>query len=120
MNKYHKEIGFLPCHVSDAKGLIADLKWRKIAFSSHALQELGQELEAVKIGRFLLDYDLKFEDIFELAYNAEKLEKLGFRVNLGEKDVIFILSREKRIITLWTNNKEDKHYTLNHANYCKV
>lgn len=120
MQKYHKDIGFLPCHIADAKGLIADLKWRKLSFSGHSLQELGQEAEAVKIGQFLKDYDLNLEDVFELAYNDGKLEKIGFRVNLGENDVIFILSREKRIITLWTNNKEDKHYTLNHANYCKV
>lgn len=120
MQKYHKDIGFLPCHVSDIKGLIADLKWRKLSFSNHALQELGQEGEAVKIGQFLRDYDLNFNDVFELAYNAGRLERVGFRVNLGKRDIIFILSREKRIITLWTNKKEDKHFTLNHANYCKV
>ena len=120
MQKYHKDIGFLPCHVADAKGLINDLKWRKISFSRHSLKSLSDELEAVKIGRFLIDYDLNLNDVFELAYNAGKLEKIGFRVNFGENDIVFILSREKRIITLWTNKKEDCHYTLDVTKYCKV
>lgn len=120
MEKYHVSIGFKDCHIKEAQALIDTLQEQKIRFSIHSLQELGQEREAVKIGRFLLDYDLNLNDVFELAYNAGKLEKLGFRANFGEIDVIFILSREKRVITLWTNKKEDKHFTLNTANYCKV
>jgi len=120
MQKYHRQIGFLPCHEAEAKGLIASLKWRKISFSRHSLQSLKDELEAVKIGRFLLNYDLNFNDVFELAILDGKLEKMGFRVNFSDFDVIFILSREKQVITLWTNKKEDKHFSLNSLKYCKV
>lgn len=120
MEKYHVSIGFKDCHIKEAQALIDTLQEQKIRFSIHSLQELGQEREAVKIGRFLIDYDLNLNDVFELAYNDGKLEKIGFRVNFGENDIVFILSREKRIITLWTNKKEDCHYTLDVTKYCKV
>jgi hypothetical protein len=120
MEKYHVSIGFRPCHVQQARGLIDTLQSRQIRFSTHALQELGFERDAVKIGQFLKDYTLNFNDVFELAFNAGKLEKMGFRVNFSENDIIFILSREKKIITLWTNKKDDCHYTLDITKYCNV
>jgi len=120
MFKYHKEIGFLPCHIGECKILINDLKFRKIRFSFHALQSLKDEREAVKIGRFLKDYSLKFDDVFEIVVYDGIIQKMGFRVNLGENDVCFIVSRDKLIITLWTNKKDDKHYTLNKNNYAFI
>jgi hypothetical protein len=120
MEKYHVSIGFRPCHVQQARGLIDALQSQQIRFSIHALEELGREPVAVKIGQFLKDYALNFNDVFELALNAGKLEKMGFRVNFNENDVIFILSRDKKIITLWTNKKEDCHYTLDVTKYCNV
>jgi hypothetical protein len=121
MNKYHVKIGFPIERIKEAETLIFRLQSRKIRFTFHALQELSAEAEAVKIGQFLLNYRLNFSDVFELAINeAGKLEKLGFRVNYAENDVIFILSSEKMIITLWTNDKKDFHKTLKTALYCKA
>lgn len=120
MEKYHKEIGFLPCHVKEAQTLIEALQGKRIAFSSHSLKELNKEKDNVKIGQFLVNYCLNWNDVFELAFNAGKLEKIGFRANFNEKDIVFILSRDKMIITLWTNNKNDGHFTLNKNNYVYV
>lgn len=120
IKKYHSSIGFLPCHVGEAKGLLSDLKYRRFSFSVHSLQELGQEREAVLIGRFIKDYQLNFDDVFEIAIYNGRIEKIGFRLNFGENDVIFILSREKEVITLWTNSAKDNHKTLNTNLYCHV
>jgi hypothetical protein len=120
MEKYHKEVFFPSCFIGEAKGLIADLKYRKLSFSFHALQELGKESEAVLIGQALKDYSLNFDDIFEIAIDKGIINKLGFRVKFSENDIIFILNREKNIVTLWTNNKNDCHYTLNNTKYCTV
>ena len=121
MEKYHVLKGFKPCHVIQAEALIEALQARKIRFTSHALQELSAESEAVKIGQFLLNYRLNFSDVFELALNeAGRLEKLGFRVKFAENDIIFILSSEKSLVTLWTNSKFDCHKTLNLSLYCKA
>jgi hypothetical protein len=120
MEKYHVLKGFKLCHVIQAEALIEALQARKMRFSFHALQELSAEAEAVKIGQFLLNYRLNFSDVFEIAENNGKIEKIGFRVKFAEKDIIFILSSEKSIITLWTNSKFDCHKTLNLSLYCKA
>lgn len=120
MNKYHKDIGFRPCDIGAVKWLLCDLEYKKMRFSFHALQELAKEKDAVKIGQVLKDYRLNFNDVFEIAEHNGKIEKLGFRVNFGEKDIIFILSSEKTIVTLWINDKFDNHKTLNKSFYCKV
>ena len=120
MEKYHKDIGFFPCHVREVKALIDALKCRRLSFSVHSLNELAKESDAVLIGRFLKDYTLNFNDVFELAYDAGRLEKIGFRVNFGENDVVFIVSRQKVIITLWINDKKDLHFTLDITKYCTV
>jgi hypothetical protein len=120
MQKYHVSIGFKDCHVKEALLLIEALKYRRLSFSFHALQELGKEREAVQIGVFLKDYQLDFNGCFEIAIDKGRIDKLGFRVKFSENDIIFILSRDKRIITLWTNKKEDCHYTLDYTNYCTV
>ena len=121
MEKYHVLKGFKPCHVIQAQSLIEAMQARKIRFTCHALHELSAEAEAVKIGQFLLNYKLNFSDVFELAINtAGRLEKLGFRVKFAENDIIFILSSEKSIVTLWTNSKFDCHKTLNLSLYCKA
>lgn len=120
IEKYHVLLGFKDCHIKEALSLIEALQGERMRFSFHALQELGAESESVKIGQFLRDYSLAFNDCFEIAVDYGRIEKLGFRVNFAEKDVIFIINREKSIITLWTNEKKDNHISLNPANYCNV
>ena len=120
MNKYHKEIGFLPCHIGEAKGLIASLTYRKLSFSTHSLIELGKEIEAVRIGQALVNYQLNFDDCFEIAVDNGRIKKLGFRIKSGEFDIIAIISREKSLITVFINQASDNHKTLNPLNYCKA
>jgi len=120
MVKYHKNIGFYPCHEAEAKSLIASLFYRKIAFSSHAVNELMVEPQAEKIGRYLYLYTLNFDDIFEIVIDAGIIQKMGFRIKFDEnRDIIFIMNREKMVITLWTNDKNDIHKTLKKDLYCK-
>jgi hypothetical protein len=120
MLKYHKDIGFSNERISEAKELIQALNNMKIGFSIHALQELNKEAEAVYIGQALRDYRLNFNDVFEIAIDNNIIKKLGFRVKFSHNDIVFIISRSKIIITLWTNKKDDLHFTLNKSNYAEV
>jgi hypothetical protein len=120
MYKYHKEIGFYSTDVIKAKELINTLNNRKLSFSTHAIQELTRESQAVQIGIYLRDISLNFNDVFEVVIDNDKIEKLGFRVKFNEKDIVFIISRNKCIITIWTNNKGDKHFTLDKNKYCSI
>ena len=120
MEKYHVLKGFKPCHVIQAEALIEALQARKLSFTSHALTELARERQAEAIGKALINYRLNFADVFELAIESGNVKKLGFRVKFNENDIIFILSREKAVITCWTNSAKDLHYTLNKSLYCKA
>jgi hypothetical protein len=117
MLKYHKDIGFLPSDVIKAESLINRLQGVKLSFSKHSLAELSKEREAVKIGQFLLSYEPKIVDMFELVKEGDFIVKLGFRVKFNQNDIVFMLSQDKTVITVWTNKREDLHYTLDKKNY---
>lgn len=119
MIKYHKEIGFKAEDKEKALVLIDKLQGFNYSFSRHCLGELRQEAEAEGIGKAILAYSLNFDNVFELALDNGKIEKIGFRIPFKDKDIIFILSRNKTIITAWTNKAEDLHYTLNKNNYAR-
>ena len=119
LKKYHKDLDFEACHVKEALTLIEALQGMRLSFTSHALQELLREGQAEAIGKALKEYRLCFQDVFELAFYGEKLQKIGFRVKFTEKDIIFILSREKAVITCWTNSEKDTHKTLKTWLYSK-
>jgi hypothetical protein len=120
MIKYHKSIGFKDSDVIQCKVLLDRLNQRPVKFSSHALTELSQEAEAVTIGQRIKDYTLSFNDVFELAIDSDRIEKIGFRIPFNDKDIVFILSKDKLLITSWLNKKEDIHFTLNKSFYAIV
>lgn len=120
MEKYHVSIGFPPLLKSKALNLIDALQGEKIRFSFHSLEELLKENDAVRIGIFLKNYRLDFNNVFEMVENNGLIEKLGFRVNFGKNDIIFILSNDKTILTAWLNSQFDNHNTLKKELYCNV
>lgn len=119
MIKYHKILGFKAEDIQKAENLIKSLKNRAFRFSSHCLEELTKESEAESIGKAIISYSLALNDVFELALENGIIEKIGFRIPFKNRDIIFILSKNKVIITAWTNKAEDLHYTLNKNNYSK-
>ncbi len=118
--KYHKEFGFNESDILKAQALIEALKNRAFTFSRHCLFELLKESEAEKIGQALKDYKLKWDDVFELQIENDQIIKMGFRLPFNAKDIVFIISKEKYLVTAWLNNKNDLHFTLNHALYAKI
>jgi hypothetical protein len=119
-NKYHKEIGFKDSDIILAKNLINLMNSQKIKYSYHAIEKAKKESNFVEIGQFLNSYCLNFNDVFEIVTENNSIKKLGFRVNLKENDLVFILSAEKIVITLWINQREDIHVTLKKELYCLV
>lgn len=120
MIKYNKDIGFKDSDIIQCKVLIDRLNQSQVKFSFHALQELSLEKEAVTIGQRIKDYTLSFSDVFEIAIDNDRIEKIGFRIGFNEKDIVFIISRDKLLVTVWMNKKEDFHITLNKSFYAIV
>jgi hypothetical protein len=120
MIKYHKEIGFKREDVILAQVLIDRMKDRQFFFSKHSLRQLREENEAEAIGQRIIGYSLCWDDVFELAIDNGRIEKIGFRIPFKDRDIVFIVNREKIIVTLWTNDKKDVHFTLNVSNYAMI
>jgi hypothetical protein len=118
--KYNKDFGFNNTDILKAQNLIEALKNRPFTFSKHCLFELLKESEAEKIGQALKNYQLKWDDVFELQIDNGQIIKIGFRIAFNTKDIIFIISKEKSIVTAWLNNKNDLHFTLNPAHYARI
>lgn len=56
--------------------------------------------------------------IFEYWKDGANIEKLVFRASFDTKqDLIFVLTQDKRILTVYFNQKQDNHKTLNPSNY---
>jgi hypothetical protein len=118
--KYHKDIGFKRDDVILAQSLIDRLKDRPFIFSKHSIGQLREENEAETIGKRIIGYSLNWADVFELAIDNGKIEKIGFRIPFKYRDIVFIINRDKVIVTLWTNDKMDGHFTLNPLHYADV
>jgi hypothetical protein len=120
MLKYHKDLGFKRDDVILAQRLIEALKGKPFIFSKHCLIELLKESEAENIGRSIKDYILKWDDVFEVVTSEGRILKIGFRILFNDKDIVFILSNDKTILTAWLNNVKDGHFTLKASNYVRV
>lgn len=115
--KYHKELGIPQDIKVKTKALIQILNCVNVTISNHAKEALRSEKDVAGINNALENYTLVYGDVFEIV-DIGYIEKLAFRIAFNEeKDIIFVISNNGIIITLWTNNKEDKHFTLNKMAY---
>ena len=117
--KYHKVLG-IPENVKiKAKDFTRQLSAFKMGFSSHALEALQDESEKEAIREAIFNYRASYADVFEVVEYGH-IEKLGFRIPFNDRDIIFIVNSWGKIVTIWTNSKNDLHNTLNAANYAKA
>jgi hypothetical protein len=120
MYKYHKQIGYNPQDIKALISLCENLNTRQFKITSHAINQIKDKgLPIESIGLFLKDYKINYNDIFEYKKD-DFIKQIGIRKNLNSQwDIILILSSDKSIITLWFNNANDKHYTLNVNEYSR-
>lgn len=114
---YHKAIGIPKDIKFKVKDFICRLSNRKLVLSEHAKEALSEERYSQAIIDRINAYSLTYSDVFEVVEYGE-IEKLGVRFNLNnDVDIVLIVNCYGRIITLWTNNINDTHKTLNKVVY---
>jgi hypothetical protein len=114
--KYHKALG-IPDNVKfKVKDLLRRFKNIRFSMLYHAEQALYDERDIAGIKKRLAEYIPSYSDVFEVV-EFGYIEKIGFRISFNEKDIVFIVNSYGKIITLWTNNREDKHFTLRKEAY---
>jgi hypothetical protein len=63
---------------------------------------------------------LNTEDIFEYYTTDGEIEKVCYRMSYDYYDYILVVSKDKRIVTIYINSKDDTHEGLNKSVYATV
>lgn len=119
MQRYHKQVYFPIAHNQAITALVAGLNAKDWSYSQHCLDNLDNRDIGYKkaILEFIKDLEIKEESIFEYYYN-NGIEKIVCRIPFDNMvDIILVISNSKNIITIYTNDNFDKHYTLNKGLY---
>ena len=119
MNRYHKKIYFP--HIKELKAFnthINSLTWQ---YSKHSLERVSQQLNFRDIENLLKDIKtqvLEEKDIFEYYKKNGIIERACYRLESNKHiHYILIVSKEKKLITIYTNSSDDNHVTLNKSLY---
>jgi hypothetical protein len=108
---YHRDIGF-------PESLRIPTGTRALWYSTHA----KQRFEGKYKGNLILPSYIKItsENVIEIATkNNIDCDKIVVRTNYDDrKDMCLVLIPNKgKVVTIWINNKDDKHESLNKEKY---
>ena len=121
MKRYHKKVYF-PFGSRTALRKFTDklnaIQWQ---YTSHALDNLKyRAIDKRNLLLFIKSLILDCSDVFEFYAIDNQIVKACYRIYYNEDiDIILVLSNNKKIITIYLNEKSDLHYTLNEAQYNK-
>jgi len=122
MLRYHKDV-YIPevdkIRLVVSTDILNGLKWR---FTPHCIDNLTvRTIRQEDILLFIKDLKLQAVDIFEYYINEyNRIIKICYRIPYTQNmDIILIISDEKNIITVYMNEKEDNHITLNKNLYVR-
>jgi len=86
-------------------------------FSSHSIQRLRERGESHLQGK-ILSIQLNPEDCFEYYLDDYGVKKAVFRCHFDTKrDIVLVVAREGLICSMWWNNRNDHHKTLDRRLY---
>jgi hypothetical protein len=123
--RYHKNIYFPFAHYEILSLACQNLNRLNWSYSSHALDTIKErslfyEQEITKLLLYIKDLSFSGDNIFEYYTCDDKLTKICFRYHYDNKnDVIIVITPDKKLITIYFNGVDDKHYTLNKDLYEK-
>lgn len=111
--RYHKKVFFPSEHLTEINRLTERLNSLNFKPSSHCLDNLKHRIIDIKaLLLFIKALRLNPSEVFEYYTEEKEIFKLCYRINWNESDLILVLSKDKEIITIYLNSKEDNHETL--------
>jgi hypothetical protein len=120
LRRYHKAVYTEPGHWDKLKALTGGLNSLNWQYSGHCLEHLkSRVIDIRELLLYIRGLELKIEDIFEYYINdLGEPERICFRIHyISGLDIILVVSREKRIITIYLNSRVDNHETLKRELY---
>ena len=122
MNRYHVKV-YIPQNDKFELGIfteiIDNMSWR---YTTHTLDNLKYRTIDIKSVLYCIKmYILNTDDIFEYYKDdAGNIIKVCYRIHYtAGTDLILVISDKKEIITIYTNERNDDHITLNKNLYVK-
>ena len=118
MLRFHKKIYFPD--IEKLKNVNNNLNMRKWQYSKHALENLKyRSIDIKKALNFIKNVELDYLNIFEYYKLDGSIEKVCYRIEYNQLlDIILVVNKYKKIITVYMNSKDDKHFTLKSNLYC--
>lgn len=129
--KYHRDKYFPSWAGERISEFISYLHLGRLVYTEHALlklvlfdveivEKINNLLDSINLNLREREEDRLFESTFEFVVTENfQIEKICTRLKLeGTKfDVVFVISSAGRIITLFLNQTDDQHTTLNLEEY---
>jgi len=120
MKRYHKKIYFpSEYELFNFNNELNSISWK---YSSHSLERIKENMvytELEKLLKYVSCLNLNQEDIFEYyADDDGYIIKACYRVSYSDyNDLILVVGCDKKLITVYFNNINDNHITLNKSLY---
>jgi len=122
MYRYHKKVYFPQYSnkkLADYTGKLNGMPWQ---YSRHALDNLKYRTYNIKnILLYIQDLELDYIAIFEYYtdYNGNIIKSVyRIKYNAGV-DLILVINKDKKLVTIYINTSDDKHITLDSSPYVK-
>ena len=121
MKRYHKKVYFPFGSITDLHKFTDKLNAMQWRYTPHALDNLKyRAIDNRDILLFIKDLVLDFSDVFEFYTQDNEVIKACYRIYYNDDiDIILVISNDKKIITIYLNERNDLHYTLKENQYNK-
>ena len=116
MNRYHKAVYIPEADKKTFEAFTDVLNGKKWQYSGHCTDNLKlRYIGLTEVLIFIKGVRLEAGQIFEYYKDeAGSIKKACYRIKYTANiDIILILSDEKNIVTIYTNEADDDHITLN-------
>ena len=120
--RYHKKVYFPEGSDQKLTALCDQLNDKAWQYTAHSLDGLKyRAIDQKAVLLFIKDLSLEPSKVFEYYIEGSKITKICYRVEYTDNmDLVIVISKEKNIVTIYSQLKNDEHITLNSCLYCKI
>jgi len=119
IKRYHKNVYFPNNAREVLESFSARMNVIPWKYTEHCIDNIIQRAGNIEnVLRFIKGMQLNAQNVFEYYMDGGAVERAVYRVKYSENvDLIVVVGTSKHIITIYFNDGEDNHATLNSAQY---